>query len=351
MKTCYSLFSGCGGSDVGMEMAGYRSIGGIEYHHPAADIFDQNHNIPLVRSNIHNIRSIPSIDLLWISPPCPSFSIANINKGETDRDIALATHIADLISSSNPRHIAIENVRGYRDSRSLQIIIDRLTEMGYSIDIAIYNAADYGTPTTRQRLIVRSSLDKLHRVIKTHQKPCAQMGLFDLPSWISWWDAVGDRVGELPRSRLTDNQIRSLDNYQQKGRLVKLPCIVDSANSRGDEARLSVWESDRPCWTITGTSIILLIERCGYRDSPNVYHDVPSPTIRSMQHIDDKGSYRVAYNIIDSYDCYDADVKCLAAWQGFPSDYDWGDNRGEAGRSIGNAVPPPLAKAIALSFG
>lgn len=49
--------------------------------------------------------------------------------------------------------------------------------------------------------------------------------------------------------------------------------------------------------------------------------------------------------------CLSADVRCLAAWQGFPADYDWCDNRGEAGRAIGNAVPPPLAKAIALSFG
>lgn len=345
MKTCYSLFSGAGGSDIGMKLAGYRSVGGIEWYHLAANIYDANHSIPIFRSNIHDVRSIPSVDLLWISPPCPSFSIANINKGETCKDIALATHIANLISDNNPLHISIENVRGYRDSRSLQIIIDRMTQLGYSIDVAIYNAADYGTPTTRQRLIVRASLDKLRPVVKTHQKPSNQVGLFDLPSWISWWDVVRDRVSELPVSKLTDNQARSIDNKIGHK-------LVDGI---GHDNHFGCRSVNEPSLTITASinkhPIKLLIERCGYRGSPNIYHNAPAPTIRSAQHIDDKGSYRVAYNILDNYDCYAADVKCLAAWQGFPADYDWCDNRGEAGRAIGNAVPPPLAKAIALSFG
>ena len=345
MKTCYSWFSGCGGSDVGMELAGYRSVGGIEWHNSAANIYDANQLVPVLRSDIMAVESVPSVDLLWISPPCPSFSIANVNKGETDRDIALATHIANLISGSNPRHVAIENVRGYRDSRSLQIIIDRLTQLGYSIDVAIYNAADYGTPTTRQRLIVRASLDKLHPVVKTHQKPSNQLGLFDLPAWVSWWDVVRDRVSELPVSKLTDNQARSLDDAIGHK-------LIDGI---GHDNRFGYRLSNEPSFTVTASinkhPIRLLIERCGYRDSPNIYHNVPAPTIRSAQHIDNKGSYRVAYNILDNYDCYAADVRCLAAWQGFPADYDWGDNRGEAGRAIGNAVPPPLAKAIALSFG
>jgi site-specific DNA-cytosine methylase len=60
--------------------------------------------------------------------------------------------------------------------------------------------------------------------------------------------------------------------------------------------------------------------------------------------------YRVAYNIVDDFDCFSADIKCLSAWQSFPRHYERGSNRGEASRCIGNAVPPKLAQAVARSF-
>jgi site-specific DNA-cytosine methylase len=54
--TCYSIFSGCGGSDVGMIAAGYESIGGIEYHQPAADIYNLNHSHPVTVADVLSCR-------------------------------------------------------------------------------------------------------------------------------------------------------------------------------------------------------------------------------------------------------------------------------------------------------
>jgi DNA (cytosine-5)-methyltransferase 1 len=157
-KTCFSLFSGCGGADCGMVAAGYKSLGGIEHHQPAADIYNLNHPVPVTVADILTTGSIPTVDLLWISPPCPSFSIVNANRGETDNDRALAHHLARLITDSRPNSIAIENVRGYAQSQSLAIIISTLLELGYEIRQSIECAANYGTPTTRERLIVRASM-------------------------------------------------------------------------------------------------------------------------------------------------------------------------------------------------
>ena len=97
----------------------------------------------------------------------------------------------------------------------------------------------------------------------------------------------------------------------------------------------------------------ILVERVGYYNGqPHTYPaTVPAPTIRASQHIDGyQGSYRVAYNIVDDFDCFAADIRCLAAWQGFQN-YNWGLNKGEAGRAIGNAVPPALSAAVTRSFG
>jgi DNA (cytosine-5)-methyltransferase 1 len=323
--TCFSLFSGCGGSDSGMVAAGYRSIGGIEYHAPAADIYDLNHATPVTRANILDIDRIPTVDLLWISPPCPAFSIANPNRGETPKDIALARHIIKLAIESRPRSIAIENVRGYINSQSLSLIQAALDRSGYRVDDLVYNAANYGTPSTRMRLIVRSSLDRLSEVKQTHCSPRrsnnTQMSMFDrLPNWVSWYEAIANRIEDLPRSELTANQ--------------KMAISSNTATTLKDPNRI-------------------LIERVGYYNGePNTYRsDIPAPTIRAHQHIDDRGTYRVSHNIIDNGDVYAADIQCLATWQSFPVDYQWGSHRGESGRAIGNAVPPKLAEAIARSFG
>lgn len=386
-KTCFSLFSGAGGSDCGMIAAGYTSSGGIEYHQPAADIYNLNHKAPVTVVDILSIEKIPTVDLLWCSPPCPSFSIANTNRGETQKDLELGYHLATLIRGSKPRSIAIENVRGYAKSKSLSIILSALEDLGYEVRQSIECAANYGAPTTRERLIVRASLDPISPMVHTHQKASNQLGLFSLPTWVSWWDAIEDRIEELPISRLTDNQIKALiqknitapllvngdgNNYQSSyttrrasdpaptvtSSIAKHPMriLVDTCNTRS--GRYTTRSNHEPSYTITrrhgeSTSYSrLLIERVGYYNgSPNTYEDnLPSPTIRSAQHIDDKGSYRVAYNILDRYDCYAADIKCLAAWQSFPADYNWGKNRGEAGRAIGNAVPCKLSEAVAKSF-
>jgi site-specific DNA-cytosine methylase len=369
-----------------MISAGYTSLGGIEYHQPAANIYNLNHKTPATLANILDIDRIPPVDLLWASPVCKSFSIANTQRGEKDLDIEIANHVAKLIADSLPKSIAIENVRGYAHSQSLAIILDQLKACGYNITQSIECAANYGAPTTRERLIVRASQDKINPMIHTHQKRSDQVGLFDLPGWVSWWDVVKDRIHELPPSRLTDNQRSTLaaldypllidgsgNNYRSSyttrfatepahtitASISKHPVriLVDVCNRRGGD--YTVRPDDMPSHTIgakqgsrVSSNQKILIERVGYYSgTPNTYQaESPAPTIRSAPSIDDKGSYRVSHNIVDDYDCCAADIKCLAAWQGFPPDYNWGENRGEAGRGIGNAVPVNLALAVALSL-
>lgn len=342
----YELFAGCGGAGVGMKIAGYELTGGIEYHHAAADIYDANHDIPLTRANILDIDRIPSVDIVWSSPPCPSFSLANNNRGETEKDINLAKHIAKLIVASRPTSVAIENVRGYWGSNSCDILLDALDKAGYNIQHSIECAADYGAATTRRRLIVRASLNPILPLVKTHQKvgfDADQLSLFDiLPNWVSWYDAIESFIHTLPKSTLTDNQSAALSKRE-----IPLPPLINSTVL--SERKLSPIITAFRGSQVSSNSRIL-IERLGYRGEPNIYTDSkPCPTIRAHTHLDDHGCYRIAANIIDNFECFAADIRCLAAWQSFPS-YNWLSNRGEAGRCIGNAVPPLLARSIALSF-
>lgn len=353
----------CGKQDLS------KLTGGVEYYQPAADIYNANHSVPVTVANILDIDRLPdNIDLLWASPVCKSFSRANRKRGETDLDTKIASHVARLMVGARPRHIAIENVRDYIGSDSFNILWAALAGAGYNLDDRIYNCADYGVPTTRERLVIRASLEPLGKVVRTHRDPIAnridanQLTLFPverLPDWIGWYEAIADRLEDLPESRLTQKQKMAICERFNNSLPIYLPSkmLVDTTRSRPGQGS-TVLAPEAPAFTITAeagkrlvTRSRILVERVGYFGTPKIYADCPMPTIRAAPHIDDRGSYRVVYNIIDEkYRVFAADIRCLAAWSGFPPDYKWGDNRGEAGRSIGNSVPPNLAKAIALSF-
>lgn len=303
MKTCFSLFTGCGGADVGMLTAGYDSIGGVEYHKPAVQIYNLNHEVKITPQNLLEVSNIPSVDLLWISPPCPSYSQANPKRGETKNDLDLARKIATLIRVSRPSNIALENVRGYHKSQSLSIILTTLHKLCYKVDLQMLKAEDYGNPSHRERFILRASFQTLEPIFGVAQQS-------------GWFKAYLGLNHGLALSKLTDKQLETLE--------------MSSYNTHNTP---------------------LLMERCGYYNTPKVWtKDRLAPTIKAHSHHDGKGSYRVAYNILEGGVCYTADTQCLAAWQSFPKTYQWGIDRGEAGRSIGNAVPPCLAKAVAESF-
>ena len=309
---CASLFSGCGGADAGMAMAGFKPVFGLEYDRAIAGLFQLNHPAELLCSDILNVNvnSIPSVELLWVSPPCPSFSIANRKRGETANDIALASHIAMLMVGANPRHIAIENVPGYVQSHSFGILHTTLVLAGYKVDSAIYNAANYGVPQTRRRFIVRASRDEWLPVTPTHSQDIGQLSPGSRKPWQTWLEAIEGI--QLEAGRLTENQRKAI-------------AIATAPQN-------------------------LLIERTGYRGKPKFWQAEPAPTIRSHIHYDGKGCFRTAYNLLRSGQCLKANIQCLAAWQSFPITYKWGNRKTTAAKAIGNAVPPLLAEAIARSF-
>jgi DNA (cytosine-5)-methyltransferase 1 len=205
----YSLFSGGGGSDCGAVAAGLRPIGGVELDPYPAALYEANFGHPLREENILDTPTyeLPDMDFLWASPPCPSFSTAKTDGGETDNDIAVAGKVALILRAKFPRYFALENVRGYVGSESFRQICRTLDDWGYNIHYAIYDSANFGVPQNRNRLILRASRDRLCLLQPTHGKV---PDLFHQP-WNGWYDAVADLLPSCKPTHLTEKQIQSLE--------------------------------------------------------------------------------------------------------------------------------------------
>lgn len=219
MITGATLFTGGGGVDIGMKMAGIDVRWGIEYDEQVASIATQN-GFPVTVADItqcdpHNFERV---DILHASPPCPSFSAAKTNGHETENDIALAQSVCNFIEVLQPAIFTLENVQAYDKSESYRLIVETLNRLGYGFNHWILNAADYGVPQTRVRMVVialRSGKQPTRPPV-THVNPKTivkeQLALFDtqLPSWIGWYEAIEDLIPTLPESKFADWQLKRL---------------------------------------------------------------------------------------------------------------------------------------------
>lgn len=160
-----SLFSGCGGLDLGFHLEGYEVIWSNEFNKWAADTYELNFkNSTVDRRNILNIdpyneKDVPSPDLVIGGFPCQDFSIIWKRPGlEGDRG-SLYQEFLRFIDAKKPKAFVAENVKGIlsaNNGRAIQQIISdfEAIEPGYTLSIKLYNFADYGVPQFRERVLI-----------------------------------------------------------------------------------------------------------------------------------------------------------------------------------------------------
>lgn len=156
-----SLFSGCGGLDLGFEQAGFKRVWANDFDKDAQAVFRLN----LGEIDGRDIRDvlaeeIPECDIVLAGFPCQPFSNAGNRKGVHDSRGMLYKECLRIVEEKKPKVFLFENVKGllsskYVDGRSLvNVIVGDLDEMGYHVTYQLLNASDYGVPQNRQRLIM-----------------------------------------------------------------------------------------------------------------------------------------------------------------------------------------------------
>lgn len=188
-----SLFSGCGGLDRGFEDAGYQRVYANDFDPDAQAVFRLNLG-EIDGRDIRNVpaEDIPECDIITAGFPCQPFSSAGKRKGVYDSRGELYLECLRIIESKMPKAILFENVKGLLSSkhqngkRLIEVIQGDLEKLGYRVSYRVVNAADYGVPQNRERLILvgfRKDLQKtfIFPPVQQDKSALTLRHIFDIP--------------------------------------------------------------------------------------------------------------------------------------------------------------------------
>ena len=191
-----SYFSGGGLLEEGLKRYLDPSVA-VEFNEKISGVYADNFGNHIVTADVRDVdpRELAKhvdgeVQYFHASPVCKNYSRAKRDGGEVELDKETAQSTADFISAKRPKVVTIENVKGYKNSEALKIITDELTRQGYDWDMDVYNAADYGGYTKRERLIIRAVRDG-----KLPEKP---QPLPESERKHGWMEAVEDLIDDLP---------------------------------------------------------------------------------------------------------------------------------------------------------
>jgi DNA (cytosine-5)-methyltransferase 1 len=195
-----SLFSGCGGLDLGFKKAGYKILWANDNLPDACETYRREIGDHIVCNDILNIdiKSIPQADVIIGGPPCQGFSGVG-KRDPNDARSSLVWRYLEIVNEVKPSFFLFENVTGIRSSKTVEgkNVLEELKKqfqlLGYTTTVHLLNAADYGVPQRRKRVFIIGSLhgENVLPPIQTHSDDGE-----GFKKWVGSQDALSDL--ELP---------------------------------------------------------------------------------------------------------------------------------------------------------
>lgn len=299
-----SLFSGAGGMDLGLMLAGHRIVWANDIFEDAVRTYENNIGRHITRTDICKVGSeeIPECDVVVGGFPCQGFSVANSGRTVADPRNQLYRELVRVVKDKQPRFFVCENVKGLVSLGKGDVLRNILRDfegLEYNVRAKIVNAADYGVPQRRMRLLifgVRKDMDASLAEFppqSTHADPaCAD--ILGLKPWLP----VGKALAHFPEP--------SVD------------CMVPNHECSKYKLRFN-----------------------GHLGHRFIDPAKPAPTVTARG--DDKGGVVVLHHPSNERRMT---AREMAAVQSFPDDFVFHGTKTSAYRQIANAVPVLLGKAI-----
>lgn len=193
-----SLFSGCGGLDLGFMQVGFEVIWANDFFKEAIETYKYNIGDHIIYGDITKIPSskVPdNFDILLGGFPCQGFSVANNKRGMHDERNFLYKELLRLIKDKKPKFFVAENVKGIlslQKGKVIEMIMDDFKSIGYDVDYRLLKASDYGVPQHRERVVIIGNKLRLKNPFPqpTHC-PSESLFLNNLKPYITVKEVVG----------------------------------------------------------------------------------------------------------------------------------------------------------------
>ena len=351
-----SLFTGAGGLELGLEAAGFETAAYVEVDPDCRRTIARNRTWNFVNTGAGDIRKTKSADILAAADakpgdvaivsggaPCQPFSNIGKRDGTESDDGNLFKDFIRVVRDVRPRAFIFENVSaiaGARHADVLETIATSAKRIGYGVVLRILNAADYGVPQRRLRLIaigVRDNRGLVGMPYPSHASDPAllrqryrEAGMAP-PAVIKEWRTVRDAIGKL-RARdfeRDDCHVMTVSPLTLARMRHVRPGTRDNFKVLPEKLLPDCWKSGR---------------HQGADTFGRMLWDEPAVTIRTSGYHPMKGRYihpdqHRGFNTVE-----------LMRLQAFPASYRFEGGLISVGRQVGNAVPPPLAQAIGLAI-
>jgi len=331
------LFSGCGGLSCGFADANYIIKYAIDSWEIALKTLKNNHsNIETIHGDINNIEPTKivkneKIDVVIGGPPCQGFSIAGKREVNDERNI-LYKRFVYFVSKLNPKCFLMENVPNLTSMAKGQILratISDFTHLGYSVSWKILKASDFGVPQDRKRIFIIGCKDNIvfdfslldkHKINPISSKEA----ISDLPENnitpdIGYPKPANSEYQKLMRKNSKGIYNHTITNHTEKTKRI-ISLVPDGGNYKDLPLNLQNTRKVNIAWTRLNSKKPSFTIDTGHRHHFHYYYN-RVPTVREA-----------------------------ARLQSFPDTFFFLGNKSDQEKQVGNAVPPLLAKILAIEI-
>jgi len=351
--TVISLFTGAYGLDLGFELAGYRVTVALDISEDSYKNLKVNRpKIPFLLGDIRRFKTDDILreaglkagepDVVTGGPPCQPFSPAGKRQALNDPRAAPLMDFIRVIKEAKPKVFVMEEVPGILSARikhvpikergkrpllpeeesgsAWRVVLEELKKTGYIIAWGVLNAADYGAPQDRERVIVIGVRPDL-KVFPLFPQPThsrVPAGLFDLKPWVTLLEAIADIKDHVGFTPLPPKYAKFMRYVPPGGNWRQLPAELRPEAMGG-------------AYTAGGGRMGFYRRLTWFEPSPTL---VTSPAMKATM-------------MVHPWEDRPLSVREYLRLQGFPDDWKVVVSTHDAYRLFGEAVPVPLARAIA----
>ncbi|MCI9365853.1 MAG: DNA cytosine methyltransferase [Clostridia bacterium] len=354
---CIELFAGSGGLGTGFLNAGFNIISANDIWEPAAKTYIANH--PNVRYIVKDITDLTGnellentgyikedIDVIIGGPPCQGFSTLGKRFIDDPRNKLFREYVR-IVDEISPSFFVMENVLGIlsmEKGKVLENIIKAFNDIHYNVEYKILNAAEFGIPQQRERVIFIGT--KTNKAILYPKETHTLNGAPNLEKALTLWEAISD----LPKDSNLETipyTSESKNNYQEAMRRNSIGITNHNTVFHNEKAKkmMKYIPVGKSVWDVQDKIPKELIPTSGYGNTyARLNPDEPGMTItRNFSCISSS-------RCIHPYANRGLTAREAARIQSYPDNYVFLGSKTDISIQIGNSVPPLLGEKIAYTI-